>query len=53
MIWELILGFVLIVAGTYIGSKMALRDFFGHDYYDPRTGEPVSRDEQPNDDADS
>ncbi len=45
MMWDLLLGFVLLVAGTYIGSTMALRGFFGREYYDPRTGEPVGRDE--------
>lgn len=40
MVWDLILGFVLLVAGTYIGATMALRGFFGREYYDPRTGDP-------------
>mgnify|MGYP006977846376 FL=1 len=27
MIWDVIIGFVLLVAGTYIGCTMALRRF--------------------------
>lgn len=51
MVWDLIVGFVLLVTGTYIGSMMALRGFFGREYYDPRTGESLGNDEQPNDDS--
>jgi|GEM_PF-1592856 len=41
MVWDVIVGFVLLVVGTYIGSTMALRGFFGRSYYNPRTGEKV------------
>lgn len=46
MVWDVILGFVLLVAGTYIGATMALRGFFGKEYYDPRTGELVEDTEE-------
>lgn len=41
MVWDLVLGFVFLVVGTYIGATLALRGFFGREYYDPRTGEKV------------
>jgi len=47
MVWDVIFGFVLLVAGTYIGCTMALRGFFGREYYDPRTGEPVETEDPP------
>lgn len=49
MVWDVIIGFILLVAGTYIGCTMALRGFFGRDYYDPRTGEPVGSDGESDD----
>jgi uncharacterized membrane protein YdjX (TVP38/TMEM64 family) len=39
MVWDLVLGFLVLVAGSYIGTTLALRGFFGRWYYDPRTGE--------------
>jgi len=48
MVWDVIVGFVLLVVGTYIGSTMALRGFFGREYYDPRTGEIVDDTEKSN-----
>ncbi|WP_323192124.1 hypothetical protein [Halostella sp. PRR32] len=42
MVLDLIFGFVLLVAAAYIGTTMALRGFFGREYYDPRTGEFTS-----------
>ena len=53
MVSDLIIGFALIVAGSYIGAMMALRGFFGREYYDPRTGEPKGRDEDLNEGTDS
>ena len=47
MVWDVIIGFILLVAGTYIGCTMALRGFFGQEYYAPRTGEPVTTDDDP------
>ncbi|WP_335999104.1 hypothetical protein [Halorientalis halophila] len=49
MVWEVLIGFVLIVAGTYLGCTMALRGFFGREYYDPRTGESIEADGGSND----
>lgn len=37
----LVLAFVLIVAASYLGTKMALRSFFGREFVDPDTGEFV------------
>lgn len=34
MVLDIILGFVLLVAASYIGTTMALRGFFGREYYD-------------------
>lgn len=36
-----VLSFVLIVAASYVGTKMALRSFFGREFVDPETGEFV------------
>jgi hypothetical protein len=30
---------LLLVAAVYVGTTLALRGFFGREYYDPRTGE--------------
>lgn len=49
MVLDVIVGFLLLVIGTYIGCTMALRGFFGREYYNPRTGEPVRSDDQSND----
>ena len=49
MVWDVIVGFILLVAGTYIGSTMALRGFFGREYYNSRTGEKVDETEKAND----
>jgi uncharacterized membrane protein YdjX (TVP38/TMEM64 family) len=51
MVWDVIVGFVLLVVGSYIGSTMALRGFFGKEYYNPRTGEKVDATEKPNDET--
>lgn len=51
MIWDLLLGFVVVVIGTYVGSTMALRGFFGREYDDPRTGQPVGDEQEANDDV--
>lgn len=48
MVWDVIIGFILLVAGTYIGCTMALRGFFGREYYDPKTGEPIDTDSDSN-----
>lgn len=37
----LVLAFVLLVAASYVGTKMALRSFFGREFVDPDTGEFV------------
>ncbi|MFP8890319.1 hypothetical protein ACLI4U_11165 [Natrialbaceae archaeon A-CW2] len=39
MILTLSMGFLIVVIGTYIGAKLALRSFFGRDFVDPETGE--------------
>ncbi|MFB6151973.1 MAG: hypothetical protein ABEJ40_09225 [Haloarculaceae archaeon] len=39
MVWDLVLGFALLVVGCYVGTTLALRGFFGREYYDPRTGD--------------
>lgn len=39
MVLELAVGFVLLVVGSYLGTTLALRGFFGREYFDPRTGE--------------
>ncbi len=52
MVLDLIVEFVLLVTATYIGAMIALRGFFGREYYDPRTGEPVGRDEDSNGETD-
>ncbi|WP_171908259.1 hypothetical protein [Natrialba sp. SSL1] len=39
MLWTIIIGFLIVVIGTYFGAKMALRSFFGRDFIDPETGE--------------
>ena len=49
MVWDVIIGFVLLVAGTYIGCTMALRGFFGQNQYDPKSGEPVRNNDEPGD----
>ena len=49
MVWDVIVGFILLVVGTYIGSMMALRAFFRREYYNPRTGEKVDKAENSND----
>ncbi|WP_379814396.1 hypothetical protein [Halorientalis brevis] len=39
MVAELVLsfalGFVVLVAASYVGTTMALRGFFGREYYNP------------------
>ncbi|NEU55901.1 hypothetical protein [Halorussus sp. MSC15.2] len=32
---EFLLGFLVLVAGSYVGTMLALRAFFGRDRYDP------------------
>ncbi|WP_202614456.1 hypothetical protein [Halostella litorea] len=39
MVWEFVVGFLFLVAASYIGTTMALRGFFGREYADPRTAE--------------
>ncbi|MFB1062865.1 hypothetical protein [Natrinema sp. H-ect4] len=45
MIWETILVLVgalsIVIAGSYIGGKMALRAFFGREFVDSESGEFV------------
>lgn len=36
-----VLTFVLIVVASYVGTKMALRSFFGREFVDTDTGEFV------------
>jgi len=35
MVWELVLGFVVLVAASYVGTTMALGVFFGRERYVP------------------
>ena len=43
MVAELVLsfalGFVVLVAASYVGTTMALRGFFGREYYNPEDGQ--------------
>ena len=39
MLWTILIGFLVVVIGTYIGARMALRSFFGRDFVNPETGE--------------
>lgn len=34
-----VIGIVVLVAASYIGTTMALRGFFGREYYNPEGGE--------------
>ena len=45
MVWELILGFVVLVAASYVGTTMALRGFFGRERYEPQSEIPSNGDE--------
>ena len=38
MVWNLVLGFALLVAASYVGTTLALRGFFGRRYFDPESG---------------
>jgi len=38
MLLQLAFGFVVLVAASYVGTTMALRGFFGREYYDPSSG---------------
>ena len=55
MVWELILGFVVLVAASYVGTTMALRGFFGRERYEsPSKGDDGgtgSTDDAPGGDA--
>ena len=33
MLWELVFGFVVLVAASYVGTTMALRGFFGRERF--------------------
>lgn len=48
MVLEFILGvviaFVIVVAGSYVGAKMALNTFFGRDFDPSEIGHPASSD---------
>lgn len=35
MVFNLLLGFLVLVTASYIGTKMALRSFFGRERYRP------------------
>lgn len=35
MVWEFVIGFVVLVAASYVGTTMALRGFFGRERYVP------------------
>ena len=48
MVWELLIGFLVLVAASYVGTTMALRGFFGRDYYAPPSDAP-SDDSPPSD----
>ena len=39
MLWTILLGFLIVVIGSFFGTKMALRSFFGRDFVHPKTGE--------------
>jgi len=45
-------SFVVFVVAVYVGTTMALRGFFGREYYDPRTGERVGESDE-NDEGDA
>jgi hypothetical protein len=47
IVWDIVIWFVLLVAGSYMSFTMALRGVFGREYYDPRTGKPVGTDDDP------
>lgn len=34
MVFELVVGFLVLVAASYLGTTMALRGFFGRERYD-------------------
>jgi hypothetical protein len=38
MVLELIFGFLVLVAASYVGTTMALRGFFGRERYDASLG---------------
>ncbi|UPW01104.1 hypothetical protein M0R88_03140 [Halorussus gelatinilyticus] len=38
MVLELLFGFLVLVAASYVGTTMALRGFFGRERYDGRSG---------------
>jgi hypothetical protein len=38
MVLELLFGFLVLVAASYVGTTMALRGFFGRERYDPSDG---------------
>ncbi len=48
MLLQLAFGFVVLVAASYVGTTMALRGFFGREYYDPsgrgQSGDPPGDD---------
>lgn len=35
MVFEFVLGFLILVAASYLGTTMALRGFFGREYFEP------------------
>lgn len=35
MVFDLLIGFVVLVAASYVGTTMALRGFFGRERYSP------------------
>lgn len=47
MVLDLVIGFLLLLAASYIGTTMALRGFFGREYFDPRTGEFIGSGDEP------
>ncbi|PGF14724.1 hypothetical protein CP556_00385 [Natrinema sp. CBA1119] len=57
MIWEAILILVgalsIVIAGSYIGGKMALRAFFGQEFVDSKSGEFVLPDSARDDTTDN
>ncbi len=54
MVFELILGFLVLVTASYIGTTMALRGFFGRERYRPpaetEPGGPPGNDDRDDED---
>ena len=51
--FNILVGFVIVVVGSYIGAKMALNTFFGRDFAPAEFREPAAKDSDPNIESDS